>query len=157
MLMQNMQSVPLDNVPQKTILIVEDDIDIGEALSAILVEELGLRPLVVTSGLQALQVLTTLMPSLILLDYQLPDMTGFEFHERIHYRGELACIPTVLISANLPPAFELKKRHLHGLAKPFNIDDMVNVVQHALATPHSWETWVSEQPTLTNENPSVAW
>ncbi|HEX4204528.1 MAG TPA: response regulator [Ktedonobacteraceae bacterium] len=122
--------------PEKIVLIVDDEEDIGVALSELLTDEGGFRCVVATNSRQALDIINTMMPDLMLLDYQLPGMNGLELIDRVRYQRELAHVPAVLMSANLPPAPELYSRHMLGLAKPFDIDDVVTTVQCTLATAH---------------------
>lgn len=133
MSMQRAVSSPLQNTPHKTILIVEDDDDIGGILKDILAMEPDFRVFLTKNAQDAFKVMRTVMPHLVLLDYQLPDMNGLQFFDRMRRIGEFEKIPVVIISANLPYA-ELLKRHLVGLEKPFDIDEVIHVVRWALAT-----------------------
>src|SRR6266567_556262 len=133
MSMQRTISSPWQNIPHKTILIVEDDDEIGCVLKDILAMETDFRVFVAKKAQDAFKVMRTVMPHLVLLDYQLPDMNGVEFFDRMRRIGEFEKIPVILISANLPYA-ELTKRHLLGLEKPFDIDEVVHAVCWMLAS-----------------------
>jgi CheY-like chemotaxis protein len=112
----------------KTILIVEDDEGISEMLALTLEQETSYQPLVVSSGQEALRVVQAVQPTLLLLDYQLPDMTGIEVYDRLHARKEFTAVPAIVMSANMP-RHELSKRHLIKLEKPFEIDTLVDLVE----------------------------
>ena len=112
----------------KTILVVEDDEGIGEMLALTLEQETSYQPLVVSSGQEALRVVQAVQPTLLLLDYQLPDMTGIEVYDRLHARKEFMAVPAIVMSANVPH-HELSKRHLAELEKPFEIDTLVELVE----------------------------
>jgi CheY-like chemotaxis protein len=78
---KDMQDVPqsaqeTDSASAKTVLIVFDDAAIGEALMAYLQDATAYQVLHVSDGFEALKVVRTLIPHLILLDYQLPGMDG---------------------------------------------------------------------------------
>jgi DNA-binding response OmpR family regulator len=135
MSIQRTLSSPKLNTPHKTtILIVEDDDAIGDVLKDILTMEPGFRAFVAKNAQDAFTIMRTITPQLVLLDYQLPDMNGVELFDRMRRIGEFARIPIIIISANLPYA-ELTKRHLIGLEKPFDIDEVIQAVRWMLDLP----------------------
>src|SRR5882724_6144751 len=60
----------------------------------------GFVVLEATSGTHALELLSERRPSLVLLDVNLPDMTGFEVCKRIRANPTIAGTTVVLISAS---------------------------------------------------------
>lgn len=70
--------------PDKSILLVEDDADARNALSALL-ELIGYRVVVAENGANALQLIAEIQPALVLLDLQLPDMDGYQLAEQLHH------------------------------------------------------------------------
>jgi CheY-like chemotaxis protein len=121
-----------DQTDVKTIFVVEDDEEVGTVLVLTLLEEGPYQALLVTDGFQALKVVHDLKPSLFLLDYQLPGMDGITLYDRLHAITDLADIPTIIISANLPMR-ALQERHLIGLAKPFELDRLLHTIDLLLA------------------------
>ncbi len=111
----------------KTILIVEDDRDVGEFLDLSLTLETPYHTLLVADGLQALTVVRAITPALLLLDYQLPRMNGIQLYDRLHAITGLDRVPTILMSANLPH-HELHQRQIVGLIKPFELDDLLRLI-----------------------------
>jgi len=73
----------------------------------------------------------TVSPDLLLLDYQLPDMTGLQLYDRLHAQKAFRHLPAILLSATLPH-LELEKRHLIGLYKPFRVAELQEVLQQTL-------------------------
>src|SRR5713101_5422755 len=107
-----------DQTDGKTILVVEDNEDVGTFLVLMLLTESPYQALLVTDGFQALKMVHELKPSLFLVDYQLPGMDGIALYDHLHAITDLADIPAIIISANLPTR-SLQERHLTGIAKPF--------------------------------------
>lgn len=64
-------------MPQKTILIIEDSIDLADSLEDVLKLK-GFHPLKANDGKTGLDLALAEKPDLILLDLRLPDMDGFE-------------------------------------------------------------------------------
>jgi signal transduction histidine kinase len=80
------------------VLIVDDDPTAREALIAML-EGKDYDLQVAKDGIQALQMLKTLQPDLILLDVMMPGMDGYEVCRRIRATPELAEVPILLLTA----------------------------------------------------------
>ena len=113
---------------EKTILIVEDDECIGEMLVEALSLETPYKALLVSDGFQALGVVQHMKPDLFITDYRLPRMNGIELYDRLSHTDDLADTPTIIMSAYLPVG-EVKKRHLIGLNKPFDVDELLETVE----------------------------
>ena len=114
----------------KTILIIEDDADIRDALIGILGDE-GYAATGVANGLEGLQYLRAKeAPALILLDLMMPVMNGWQF--RAEQRGDpaLASIPVVVISADGNVRTKASTIEAAGfLKKPIELEVLLRVVQ----------------------------
>jgi CheY-like chemotaxis protein len=115
------------------ILIVEDDQAIGEVISTIIVQETPYQSCIVESGNDALHLLQTLKPEVIILDYRLPDMTGIDLYDRLQASNDLRTIPVVLTSASNHQD-EIEKRDILMLDKPFDIDDLLDAIHQCVFT-----------------------
>jgi CheY-like chemotaxis protein len=125
--------LPVTNKPLlKTILLVEDDVSIGELLMDVLKEEGLYKIVLATDGFQALKAIRTIHPLLFVLDYQLPGMDGFELYDRLHATEGLGDIPALFVSANVPLQ-ELEKRHLQYIRKPFELDQLLEAIEKHIA------------------------
>lgn len=122
----------ITNQSEKTILIVEDDREIGEIIIEVLSEETHHHVHLVTNAQAALRAVNEMMPDLFLLDYQLPSMTGLQLLDLFYAIEKLKGIPTIIMSANLPQD-ELARRNLIGLAKPFDLDDFIELIKRIIA------------------------
>ena len=75
---------------------VEDDADLRE-LQALILRMQGYLVFEASDGLEALNVLRRVQPDLILLDLQMPGMTGWQFLERL--RSKPVRVPICVLSA----------------------------------------------------------
>ena len=74
-----------------------------------------------------------LMPDLLILDYNLPVMTGIELYDRIHARKEFEHIPVLIVSAYHKLCKEVaQERNLPCLEKPFALDDFLKMVENLM-------------------------
>jgi DNA-binding NtrC family response regulator len=81
-----MDREPSTHIPSfpKCILIVEDDINIGEYLIQAIHQETAYRTMLVNSSQQAIEVIQQVKPGLHLLDYHLlSSMNGIELYDLI--------------------------------------------------------------------------
>jgi CheY-like chemotaxis protein len=114
----------------RTILLIEDDFAIREALAEIL-GTAGFQVTCACNGAEALVLLSerTSQPSLILLDLMMPVMDGWEFRRAQARDPAIASIPVVVLSASAG-----HDATLHGmaaaavLAKPFELDHLLDTV-----------------------------
>ena len=117
----------------KVILVVDDDEDIGTLITELIHERETHDVQHHVTGEQALQAMSTYTPHLFILDYNLPDMSGLELHDRLHRLEHLKSVPTLLISAVKPPLRELQKRAITFLAKPFDMIELLHTITKLLA------------------------
>jgi CheY-like chemotaxis protein len=115
----------------KTILVVEDDTDVGDFLVQAIRLESHYQAKLVSDGFQALKTVRSLKPNLFLLDYQLPSMNGIELYDRLHAIKELADIPAIVFSANLPLQ-KARDRKLACLKKPVELDELLHTIEELL-------------------------
>lgn len=82
----------------KTIFFVEDEKALVKTLSEFLRAK-GYRVDVAYNGVEALQILPTVKPDLILLDIILPEMSGIDFLKEVQKNGaEFANVPVLILS-----------------------------------------------------------
>ncbi len=127
---QNEQSAI--DIHRPVILVIEDDDSIGTFLVEALSQETPYKAILVTDGLQALQLVHNVKPSLVITDYRLPNMNGLELYDMLQSLQPLKNTPTIIMSAHLPTQ-EVRKRNLIGLNKPFELDDLLTTVERLLA------------------------
>ena len=135
--MDHPQEVLTERPASKTILVVEDDASVGASLVQAIVEETPYLAFLVIDPLEALQVMRDLKPDMMLLDYQLPHINGFELYDRMQEQKVLSDIPILFISANLPQK-EIERRHLIGMRKPFELDDLLATIEKVLSSPENY-------------------
>ncbi|KRC11130.1 hypothetical protein ASE11_19835 [Hydrogenophaga sp. Root209] len=101
------------------ILIVDDDPGMVQALARV-IRPLG-RLRFATQGLDALRLMAESPPDLVLLDAQMPGMSGFEVLEAIKGDPMLADIPVIFVTSHAEATFEqtgLEKGAADFIAKP---------------------------------------
>jgi CheY-like chemotaxis protein len=115
---------------QRSILVVDDDASIREALSDLLGDE-GYRVTTATNGAEALTLLRRpelLRPCVILLDLMMPVMNGQEFYAEQQRDPALARIPIVVVSADGNIALKAAAFGGEFLAKPVRLETVLGVL-----------------------------
>jgi CheY-like chemotaxis protein len=116
---------------RRTVLIVDDDRPIVEALAGVLTEE-GYQVRKAYDGLSALQEAEIQPPDLVLSDIAMPGMNGIALAERLRERR----IPVVLLSAAVA---DPRLADVPFVPKPFDLDLIVEVVSRQLNEKRSDE------------------
>lgn len=83
----------------RTILVIDDGADNRMLLDAVL-SRAGYRVLAAASGEEGLEVLTHETPSLILLDFSMPGLSGPQVAERVRREPRLTATPIILLTAS---------------------------------------------------------
>ena len=124
------------NLMTNRILVVDDDPDILDALKVMLEDE-GYTVETANNG-HILQLLEgTNLPSLIILDVLLSGMDGRDLAEQLRKKPDTKDIPIVMISANPGAAHDCVQRGANAfLAKPFEINDLLKMIDKYIDTPH---------------------
>lgn len=113
------------------ILLVEDEPELGLVLQET-IEEWDRRVLLVPSGSEAMRVLAEVPVGLLLLDWQLADMSGAELLDRL--RSEKRPIPpVVLMTAGTRSALDVRWPEVVALLqKPFELFDLSRLLEKTL-------------------------
>lgn len=121
-----------------TILVVDDDPDIRQ-LVAELLRLSGYEPTTASSGVEALERLGQgLVPDLVLLDVQMPELDGWDTLRAIRAADGFADLPVVLCtvkSSFTDSALGWALGCDGYIVKPFAIADLVREVEDVLAVP----------------------
>ena len=115
----------------KTILVIEDDVNIGDVFMQAIAQETSYMAVLASNAEEALNIVKTLKPSLFILDYQLPNTNGLELYDQLHAMKELEHVPAIMLSARLPRQ-ELQKRNIIGMHKPIDLDDFLQAIEKLL-------------------------
>lgn len=129
-------SAQKDLTAVKTVFIIEDDEAIGTLLVQVIEQETSYQAVLASDGFQALKMLRTVKPDVLILDYGLPDMNGLEFYDTIHADKAFKHLPVLIVSAETARIQkEVKARHLPQLKKPFELTTLLDSIEHLFPRP----------------------
>lgn len=111
----------------KRILIVEDEVDSREMLDILLQDE-GYEVLTAANGREALHVLESATPDVIVTDIMMPFMGGEELLSELRKDAKSKTIPVIVMSAG--DRGEVARRFAAAFVpKPFDIDVFLGVLR----------------------------
>lgn len=119
---------------KKTVLIVEDN-ELNMKLFHDLLEAHGYATLQTKDGMEALSLARKHKPDLILMDIQLPEVSGLEVTKWIKEDENLRSIPVVAVTAFAMKGDEEKIREggcEAYVAKPISVESFINTVKEFL-------------------------
>ena len=114
------------------IYLIDDDDSMRASLTRML-REVGYLVDDYATALNFLEKSVPVSPAVILLDMQMPDMTGIDLQEKLNQLGRKT--PIVFVSGQSHPhqiVQGLKKGAVDFLFKPFNLEDMLKAVADAI-------------------------
>src|SRR5215210_5199459 len=119
----------------KTILIVDDDVELSDGLRSIL-ERQGNRVLQARDGHQGKQQVYAQRPDLVILDMMMPRMGGYPVLE--HFKDKPDAPPIIMITANEGSRHKAYAEYLgviDYIRKPFAMERLLDAVNKAFTRP----------------------
>jgi two-component system cell cycle response regulator DivK len=130
-----MNPAPAKSGARKTVLIVEDN-ELNMKLFHDLIEACGHNTLETRDGIEALKLAREHHPDLILMDIQLPEVSGLEVTRWLKEDDELRAIPVVAVTAFAMKGDEEKIRSggcEAYIAKPISVNHFLETIGRFLA------------------------
>lgn len=122
------------NIPSQTVLIADDEPHIRH-LVGVKLKTAGFNVLVASNGQDCLDLAREHRPQLIVTDYQMPVLSGFEMSQALASDEDTASIPVILLTAR---GHKLSEDDLSTTSirmvvdKPFGPTDLINRVKGML-------------------------
>ena len=114
----------------KTIIVVDDS-----DTNLMMVEEAledQYRVMTIPSAAKMFDFLEKIIPDMILLDIEMPEMNGFEALERLKSRQSYAGIPVIFLTGYLDDVIKTRSRELGAvdiITKPFSAPALLNCIE----------------------------
>jgi FixJ family two-component response regulator len=115
-----------------TVVVVDDDISVRESLE-LLIQSEGWQPALFESAQDFLTRLPTVVPSCLILDVNLPDLSGLDIQQRIS--DEKSSIPIIFITGfgDIPTSVRaMKAGAAEFLTKPLDDEVLIGAIRDAV-------------------------
>ena len=121
---------------QKNIIAIDDSVSQLKIFQKLLGSRYNLA--LVKSASEAIILLKTKQFDLILLDIEMPDISGFEFLHEIRKIPQYMLKPVLIVTSHSESDFLSHAKHSSAsgvINKPVNAEDLINAIETALASP----------------------
>jgi len=128
------------------ILIVEDDFIVRDNLEKLLNEE-GYNAKSAEDGLEALNILQTDLPDLIISDIMMPNVDGYEFLQDLRATSRTELLPVIFLSAKSDRASMRTGMDLGAddyISKPFSADELLTAIGVRLKKHKNYERIIDD-------------
>ena len=116
------------------LLLADDSITIQKVVELILAEEdFEIRS--TNNGEEALSVITSFNPDIVLADIEMPKMNGYQLCEKIKQDPSTSHIPVILLTGAFEPIDEDLAKHVKAddfIVKPFESQELISKINAAL-------------------------
>jgi two-component system, OmpR family, phosphate regulon response regulator PhoB len=115
------------------VLLVEDEVDVAELLRDVFEQE-GFAAAIALNGLDALQLLGSIQPAIIVSDVEMPGMSGTEFCSAVREHPTYTDIPIIATSA-LEEEVVREKFDCYDafIPKPYDVDHLIELIKKLLS------------------------
>lgn len=113
------------------VMVVDDSLTVRKATSRFLEKE-GFDYALAKDGQDALEKLSTINPSVILLDVEMPRMDGFEFAKNVREHQRHSRVPIIMITSRIAEKHRLNAEALgvnEYVGKPFKEEEMLTLLK----------------------------
>ncbi|HZR26775.1 MAG TPA: response regulator transcription factor [Vicinamibacterales bacterium] len=138
---------------KRRVLIVEDELDIAGLIKHTIERNCDASVDIATSGDAALKAVVAQPPDLMLLDLNLPVMSGLDVCRSIRSRVDLPHVPIIMVTARTSEDDRVSGLELGAddyITKPFSLRELTARVRAALRRGEAGD--VREPPTYTGEH-----
>jgi CheY-like chemotaxis protein len=119
--------MPADNEMMNWIVLIVDDEPDNIGVAQKILSFYGAKVYTASNGVEALEIMKTVTPTIILLDLSMPQMDGWETMRHLQANSDLAQIPVVALTAHVNDEFR-KRAEIVGFAdfihKPYSLVDL---------------------------------
>lgn len=122
----------LKNRKEFVVLAVDDETDVLEILSDMLRSTANVKVIEVSNGFTAAAKLVEERPDLILLDFLMPELDGYEFTRFVRQDPRFRDTPVIAVTGLRSPADQMKIRESGVndiLCKPFAMEQLIEKVE----------------------------
>jgi DNA-binding response OmpR family regulator len=115
----------------KSIMIIDDEIDIGESLATVLESE-GYHAEAFANGFKAIEKMKVQKPDLLIVDVMMPKPKGVEVVRLVKEDSVLRNIPIMMMSASKEPVPLTEEKWDRFVRKPFEMDELLAAIEELI-------------------------
>jgi chemosensory pili system protein ChpA (sensor histidine kinase/response regulator) len=116
------------------VMIVDDSLSVRKSLS-LTMEKAGFDTLLAKDGIEAIEILKNIMPTIMLVDMEMPRMNGLELSKYIRAHEETKNIPIFMITSRTTEKHREQAKLVgidHYFTKPYNDNNLLDMIENAI-------------------------
>jgi chemosensory pili system protein ChpA (sensor histidine kinase/response regulator) len=116
------------------VMIVDDSLSVRKSLS-LTMEKAGFDTLLAKDGIEAIEIIKSTMPAIMLVDMEMPRMNGLELSKYIRAHEETKNIPIFMITSRTTEKHREQAKLVgidHYFTKPYNDNDLLDMIENAI-------------------------
>jgi len=116
------------------VMIVDDSLSVRKSLS-LTMEKAGFDTLLAKDGIEAIEIIKNTMPTIMLVDMEMPRMNGLELSKYIRAHKETKNIPIFMITSRTTEKHREQAKLVgidHYFTKPYNDNDLLDKIENAI-------------------------
>ena len=116
---------------QKKVMVIDDEPAVVEQFSMLLSGS-GYKPIAAAGALEAMSLLTSEQPDLVILDIRMPRLDGFEFLRSLRQSARTKNLPVIIVSALSDAELRLRAKEMGAvryLVKPYKPDELIDSIK----------------------------
>jgi CheY-like chemotaxis protein len=142
----------------RKLLLADDSITIQKVVELILAEE-GFEIKATNNGEEALSVIPSFTPDVVLADIEMPKINGYQLCEKIKQNPTTRGVPVILLAGAFEPIDEELARHVKAddfVIKPFESQELISKINAVLTVSAVAEEGIAEAAGVEEEAAEVA-
>ncbi|NQZ12758.1 MAG: response regulator, partial [Algicola sp.] len=137
---QKQQALQLKNFSNLRVLVAEDNA-INQMVIKEFLKSIGIEPLMVTNGAEAVTIVKRQTFDVVLMDCQMPVMDGYEATRQIRQKMDKNQLPIIALTADVMPEdkqLAVEVGFNAHLSKPIDINDLANCLAQYQPSPQNF-------------------
>ncbi len=130
----NNQTITQSTIVTPRVMIVDDSLSVRKSLS-LTMEKAGFDTLLAKDGIEAIEIIKNTMPTIMLVDMEMPRMNGLELSKYIRAHKETKKIPIFMITSRTTEKHREQAKLVgidHYFTKPYNDNDLLDMIENAI-------------------------
>jgi len=130
----NNQTITQSTIVTPRVMIVDDSLSVRKSLS-LTMEKAGFDTLLAKDGIEAIEIIKNTMPTIMLVDMEMPRMNGLELSKYIRAHKETKNIPIFMITSRTTEKHREQAKLVgidHYFTKPYNDNDLLDKIENAI-------------------------
>lgn len=130
-----LNDLSMEQVQLPRVVVADDSLSVRRALAE-LMEDAGYEVSTARDGLEALELVNSIAPALVLLDLEMPKLNGLEVTRFMRGRAQTRAVPVVMITSRASEKYRVQAEEAGVtlmLGKPFSEDELIVSVRRLMA------------------------